>query len=247
MLFKHAAARLRRRVFSLCLIAAVITVHAQDPAHSKGWVVIPVSEYGKLHERAFPIEAGQPPSSLTATLTRVDYELHVDGGLAAGRASLTLDVLQDGWAAVPVPSGLHIREALLDGKPATLVPAGRVTLQATAPGFNPTVGNLEHDAQRPEHYSFTLNVGSVSETVTVEASAASVQKDSGRIEREARKAAQAQENQPSTNVTSLQRRVAGVLPIAIDVPRTGASFQFVRPLVLNEETKLTFNYGTGKK
>ena len=36
--------------------------------------------------------------------------------------------------------------------------------------------------------------------------------------------------------------LAGVLPVAIDVPRTGTSFSFVRPLVLDEETKVTFSY-----
>jgi hypothetical protein len=46
----------------------------------------------------------------------------------------------------------------------------------------------------------------------------------------------------SANVVNLQRRVAGVLPVAIDVPRAGTSFRFVRPLVLNEETKVTFSY-----
>jgi hypothetical protein len=38
--------------------------------------------------------------------------------------------------------------------------------------------------------------------------------------------------------------VAGVLPIAIDVPHAGTSFQFVRPLVVDEETRLTFSYKT---
>jgi hypothetical protein len=33
-----------------------------------------------------------------------------------------------------------------------------------------------------------------------------------------------------------------VLPVAIDVPRAGTSFSFVRPLVLDEETKVTFSY-----
>jgi hypothetical protein len=33
-----------------------------------------------------------------------------------------------------------------------------------------------------------------------------------------------------------------VSPSAIDVPRTGTSFSFVRPLVLDEETKVTFSY-----
>jgi len=41
---------------------------------------------------------------------------------------------------------------------------------------------------------------------------------------------------------SLQRKVAGVLPVAVTVPRTGTSFSFVRPLVLDEETKVTFSY-----
>jgi hypothetical protein len=48
----------------------------------------------------------------------------------------------------------------------------------------------------------------------------------------------------SANVVNLQKRVAGVLPIAIDVPRAGTSFRFVRPLVVDEETKVTFTYKT---
>jgi hypothetical protein len=51
-----------------------------------------------------------------------------------------------------------------------------------------------------------------------------------------------EQNAASANVLNLQRRVAGVLPVAIEVPRTGTSFQFVRPLVLDEETKVTFSY-----
>jgi hypothetical protein len=43
-------------------------------------------------------------------------------------------------------------------------------------------------------------------------------------------------------VVNLQRRAAGVLPIRVDVPRAGNSYRFVRPLVLDEETKMTFKY-----
>jgi len=46
----------------------------------------------------------------------------------------------------------------------------------------------------------------------------------------------------SANVGELQRKVVGVLPIAIQIPRTGVSYRFVRPLVVEEETKLTFQY-----
>jgi hypothetical protein len=46
----------------------------------------------------------------------------------------------------------------------------------------------------------------------------------------------------SQNVFNLQRRVAGILPVAVEVPRTGKSYRFVRPLVMEEETRITFQY-----
>jgi hypothetical protein len=49
---------------------------------------------------------------------------------------------------------------------------------------------------------------------------------------------------PSSNVANLQRRVAGVLPVRVDVPRAGASFLFLRPLVIDEETTVRFRYQT---
>ena len=41
---------------------------------------------------------------------------------------------------------------------------------------------------------------------------------------------------------NLQRRVAGILPVRVEVPRSGKSYRFVRPLVLEEETRITFQY-----
>jgi hypothetical protein len=109
----------------LCLLAAVFILvsasPAQEAAHSTGWVVIPVSEYGALRAKAFPVEREPDPSPVDATLTRVDYELRIGGDLADGRASLTVDVLKDGWVRVPIPAGLLVREARLDGKLVSLV------------------------------------------------------------------------------------------------------------------------------
>jgi hypothetical protein len=85
-------------------------------------VVIPVEEYRVLKAKAYPVEHDPEPPPTDATLTRVDYDLHVAGDLAAGRASLTVDVLKDGWVRVPVPAGLLVREARLDGKDVSLVP-----------------------------------------------------------------------------------------------------------------------------
>ena len=47
---------------------------------------------------------------------------------------------------------------------------------------------------------------------------------------------------PSSNVVSLQRRTAGVLPIRLDVPRAGTSLQFVKPLVVDQEVTVMLRY-----
>jgi len=96
---------------------------AQTAAHSPGWVVLPVEEYRTLHARAYPIEHEPEPPPVEATLTRVDYDLRINSELATGRATLTIDVLKDGWVRVPIPAGLLVREARLDGKAVSLVPS----------------------------------------------------------------------------------------------------------------------------
>jgi len=105
----------------VCLFAFGVQAFAQTTAHSPGWVVLPVDEYRTLHARAYPIERDPEPPPVEATLTRVDYDLRIDTELASGRASLTVDVLKDGWVRVPVPAGLLVREARLDGKLVSLV------------------------------------------------------------------------------------------------------------------------------
>ena len=87
----------------------------------------------------------------------------------------------------------------------------------------------------------TLQVGTVSELVTVQAGSVNAI-NSRQIQELAIKTRDAQLNAASQNVTNLQRRVAGILPVAIEVPRSGKSYRFVRPLVLEEETTVTFTY-----
>jgi hypothetical protein len=95
-----------------------------DLSHSPGWVVISVDDYQTLRAHAFPTDRVPDPPPVDATLTRVDYDLRIAGELAAGRATLTVDVLKDGWVRVPIPSGLLVREARLDGKLVSLVSGG---------------------------------------------------------------------------------------------------------------------------
>src|SRR3974390_3201806 len=110
-------------VLLLFSLAAYAQEKSADASHAAGWVVIPVEEYRVLRAKAYPVEHDPEPPPLDATLTRVDYNLHISGDLAQGRASLTVDVLKDGWVRVPVPTGLLVREARLDGKLVSLVPA----------------------------------------------------------------------------------------------------------------------------
>jgi hypothetical protein len=79
------------------------------------------------------------------------------------------------------------------------------------------------------------------ETVQVMAESTEI-RNSRQIERDARKNAEKQQMAASVNVTNLQQRVSGILPVRVDVPRAGNSYNFVRPLVLDEETRVTFTY-----
>jgi hypothetical protein len=103
------------------LLILALCSPAQDTSGSSGWVVIPVAEYRSLHAKAFPAEREPDPAPIDATLTRVAYDLRINGDLAVGQANLTVDVVKDGWVRIPIPSGLLIREAKLDGNPVALV------------------------------------------------------------------------------------------------------------------------------
>jgi len=113
---------------------------AQESAHSPGWVVISVPDYRALRVKAFPTEREPEPPPVDATLTRVDYDLRADSDFASGTATLTVDVLKNGWVRVPIPSGLFVREAKLDGKPLSLASlsaskdAGQLSALLSHPG-----------------------------------------------------------------------------------------------------------------
>ena len=82
--------------------------------------------------------------------------------------------------------------------------------------------------------STVVTVASVAETITVSAESTDLRAKT----RETQKAPEP----PSQNVVNLQRRAAGVLPVRIDVPRAGASHQFVKVLVVDQETVLSLRY-----
>jgi hypothetical protein len=142
------------------------------------------------------------------------------------------------------------------------LPSGKFKATADAQGFRTGAFNFRYDANRPSEFNFPLSVGQTAETVEVSGESAQVQTESstmgGAVTRQevsnlplngrnysqviALTPGAGLPNAASANVMNLQKRVAGVLPVAIEVPRAGTSFSFVRPLVLDEETKVTFSY-----
>lgn len=105
----------------LFVFSAAVAQAQTTPTTTPGWVVLPVSEYTALRHAALPSEAQPEPPPVEATLTRIDYDLKVDGDIASGEARLTVDVIKDGWVRLAMPEGLMVREARLDGREVTLV------------------------------------------------------------------------------------------------------------------------------
>jgi hypothetical protein len=123
------------------------------------------------------------------------------------------------------------------------LPSGRVKIVVGSQGFSTTVRNINYNANYPTSYNVALQIGTIAQTVEVQAGTVD-DKESRRIERDLKKDKAQVSNSASSNVLDLQRRVSGVLPVRVDVPRAGSSYSFVRPLVLDEETKITFTYKT---
>jgi hypothetical protein len=126
------------------------------------------------------------------------------------------------------------------------VPSGTYQLTAHAPGFQTMRSTISYDATNPHAYQIVLNVGSTAQTIAVEAQAITLDTSTAQVgghkEKKNKNAPAPPPPPASVNVYNLQQRVAGVLPVAVDIPRAGASYRFLRPLVLNEETKLSFTY-----
>jgi hypothetical protein len=87
-----------------------------------------------------------------------------------------------------------------------------------------------------------MELGALVETVTVTGSTVADTRTITRDEIQRRANQAAQQSAPSLNVQSLQRRAAGVLPVRMEVPRAGTSHRFVKPLVIDEETVVSFRY-----
>ncbi|HKE07906.1 MAG TPA: carboxypeptidase-like regulatory domain-containing protein [Candidatus Acidoferrum sp.] len=124
--------------------------------------------------------------------------------------------------------------------------SGSYRVSVAATGFLTTTSVISYDAENPVGYQTALNLGALNQTVEVTASGPVVDTETAQVsakkDRHAKNLPAPPPPPPSANVYNLQQRVAGVLPVTVDIPRSGTSYRFLRPLVLNEETRLSFAY-----
>src|ERR1051326_257852 len=105
---------------TLFVICCAVSTSAQTGSPPPdGWVVLPVSEYTALKHAASPTEPEPVAPPVEATLSRIDYDLKVDGDLATGEARLTVVLIRTGCVRVRCPDGLIVGKENLNGHPVT--------------------------------------------------------------------------------------------------------------------------------
>jgi hypothetical protein len=134
------------------------------------------------------------------------------------------------------------------------LPSGPLVVEAQMSGFTSVRRSVVFD-QRPRQVDMSMQVGGLSETLTVSAEApvidtrttetgATIRMDPTRnaAQEQAQAKARQADTTPSVNVQNLQRRASGVLPVRMEVPRAGTSHRFLKPLVIDEATVVSFRY-----
>jgi hypothetical protein len=125
------------------------------------------------------------------------------------------------------------------------IASGSTIVTSAMSGFASVRRSLEFD-QRPRQVDFVMTPGGVAETITVTADAPVVgERPTSEMvagQPNAKSQPAQRDNEVSLNVQSLQRRASGVLPVRMDVPKAGTSNRFIRPLVVDEETAVSFRY-----
>ncbi len=160
----------------------------------------------------------------------------VNGAVVAG-ATVTV-VNQQTGASLSTRSDTEGRWVIANASP------GPTRIVIDSPGFKRMEHTMDLAALQPGVVGTTLQVGQINEVVSLTGASNNLMTIDGvrKIEEQARQSRALQLQMPSANVTNLQKRVAGILPVRIDVPKSGRSYRFVRTLVMDEETRISFNY-----
>lgn len=152
-------------------------------------------------------------------------------GGVVGQVTDTSGGVIPGTRVMAVRGGKVIAEAVANEAGWYILPdvPGRITVVAEIHGFKRVERTVTVDGGRSRQLDLRMEVGEMGEQVSVSGLADANSRD---------QLAQS----PSQNVFNLQRRVEGVLPVRVDVPRAGSAYKFIRPLVIDEETRVSFDY-----
>jgi hypothetical protein len=169
----------------------------------------------------------------------------VSGGIAGGLEAMPGQIrgraMDPGGSALPgVAVALEVgsfRRSVVTRADGTYefsgLPSGPATISAQLAGFHTQSRSFTFD-QAPKQVDIVMTLAAVAESVAVSA-------ETPGDRTKARDVLKAIEP-PSQNVINLQRRAAGVLPVRVDVPRAGVSHQFLKPLVVDQETVVNLRY-----
>lgn len=157
----------------LILAAYLPNANAQNTAHSpSGWIVLPASEYAALRNSAYPTEPASESAPAQAALTKISYDLKVQGELAIGQANLTVDAIKPGWVRIPIPATLLVRDAKLDGKPVSLVANDKYS------GSRSAVLSIQGRAEILLNIVMPVIAGTANESITIPSAEAGITKAS---------------------------------------------------------------------
>ena len=197
---------------------------------------------------------GACPASLDGgfTLQHASYrETAISGPpTVRGRAQDSMGAVLPGVTVEISQAGRVIRTAVTDANgnyQIAAVPPGEYAVTFQLTGFttarHPSV--VLRDGMAVDVNS-SMRVGVIKEAITVSGEAALFNLSGSLGESETGGGTINQrrvvDTTPSQSVINLQQRAAGVLPVRIDVPRAGTSLQFVRTLVVDEETLVQLDY-----
>lgn len=196
-------------------------------------------------------EGNALPAELGSVATTTGGLIAIAGGIGGGAGSVTGRVTDESGVPLPgasvVVTGAHGGqqvETAPDGSFAVFgVPPGTAQIEVTLTGFKSYRRPLRVAGSGSALADIRLGLAAMTEEVTVMAEDSKASKSRPPMGQAAN---EPQQQAPSSNVFALQRRVAGVLPVRIDIPHAGASYRFVRPLVLDEETTVRFRYKAGR-
>jgi hypothetical protein len=215
---------------------------------------------------AYASLAGESPiyTSRSSVVVSTSAQTSLDGPVNAGAGTIAGSVRDTSGGVMPGVTVQVTSASLVEKSRSSVTDStGRFQITALPPGvYSLTMSLTGFVSVRRENVlvsggattsaSATMQVGQVGETVTVVAEAPVVDVQNARQQMTlgesetggapVRRVPKQQVQAPSQNVINLQQRASGVLPVRVDVPRSGISHQFVRALVVDEQTTVDLRY-----